>query len=823
MPMRDKLASFVGIDLGTTNSSLAVFDGDSVSIVPNALGEHLTPSVVRVVAGGSLAVGRKATRFLDSDPANTRAEFKRLMGTAELLRFEAAGKALLPEELSAHVLGSLLADARDALGFSPRSAVISTPALFELPQNHATMRAGKLAGLEEVVLIQEPIASAIAAGWRAEPHGNWLVFDLGGGTLDVSLLETKEGRLRVIDHSGDNFLGGKDIDQVLVDFAAEELRLRFDLAPVDRANPKHRRMLAKLKAACEQAKIELSRIESTSIVVPDLGEDASGTPIDLELPIHRPQLEALLTPMLERSLAVVRGLLARNRRTADEIERVVLVGGPTLTPLLRTRVSALFGGRLAEGIDPMTIVARGAALYAATAGLDARPAAAPSSTKTGLAVRIEYPPVTADLDPFVVGRFLPTGGAALPDQIRIERDDGGFQTPVGKTSSEGSFVLQVKLIKHRQNHFRVLAFDEAGRAIALATSTFTIVHGMSVADPPLSRTIGVACADDTSQPYFLRGTPLPARRTLVHVTVKSIAAGSDEDALAIPVVQGDSYRAHRNRLIGMLQVKGVRRDLPAGSRVEITLHLDRSGQLSTRADIPAIGQTFEEVASILVPAAPLDTLERELGTANRRIEDVHRRAFQAQASTAVQAVAEVSSLLAAAQDALAPARAGDADAAQKAQRLLLDIETALDEAETILEWPDLENEARRCALYYTPVVAQWGTAAEQGLYDQSLQAATQAKHARNARELERQLQAMRSIGKASYWRNPQSATSELDWMCANVAQTMDVARANQLLEQARAAQAAGNETALKGALAQIWELLPSSIEEQHRSYGSGVR
>jgi hypothetical protein len=152
---------FIGIDLGTTNSALAVFDGDRVTILPNALGENLTPSVVHLDDAGALEVGRAARRFLEQEPARTRAEWKRLMGTAQ--RLPIGERALLPEELSARVLEGLLGDARDALGFAPRAAVISVPALFELPQNHATVRAGKLAGLEEVVLIQEPIASAIAA------------------------------------------------------------------------------------------------------------------------------------------------------------------------------------------------------------------------------------------------------------------------------------------------------------------------------------------------------------------------------------------------------------------------------------------------------------------------------------------------------------------------------------------------------------------------------------------------------------------------------------------------------------------------------------
>src|SRR4029077_18349712 len=171
----------VGIDLGTTNSVLATFDGTSATVVPNALGEMLTPSVVRADARGTLMVGRRAFRFLETDPANTRSEFKRLMGTGERLRFEASGKELLPEELSAQVLSSLLADAAAALGYRPVAAVFSTPALFELPQNHATLRAGQLAGLSEVALIQEPVASAIAAGWRADAEGDWLGRDLGGG------------------------------------------------------------------------------------------------------------------------------------------------------------------------------------------------------------------------------------------------------------------------------------------------------------------------------------------------------------------------------------------------------------------------------------------------------------------------------------------------------------------------------------------------------------------------------------------------------------------------------------------------------------------
>jgi len=820
----------VGIDLGTSNSAIALFDGESVSVVANAAGETLTPSVVRIDGRGGRTVGRRAHRALDGDPANTRAEWKRLMGTAERLPFAAAGAALLPEELSAEVVASLLADVRDAAGFTPRAAVISTPALFELPQNHATARAGKLAGLEEVVLIQEPIASAIAAGWRADQQGTWLIYDLGGGTLDVSLLETDDGRLRVVDHAGDNFLGGKDIDGALVEWAAGALARSGAVDPrVDRATARGRGLLARLRAACEQAKIELSRAERASIVMPD----PTGDGIEGELEITRGDLEALTEPFIARSLAAVRVLLAKNQRTADDVARVVLVGGPTLMPGLRARVGEMFGGRIAAGIDPMTIVARGAALYAGSVGLDATPAARATAPAAGLPVRIEHPSVTADMEPFVVGRCLPGAGQTVPDRVRIERvgDDGGWAGADSPLSPEGSFVLQVRLERSRRNKFVVRAFDRAGAEVPLATSAFAIVHGVSIGDPPLARAIGIARADDTTRVYFPKGTPLPARRTFAHHTVRPIAARSDDDALAVPIVQGESMRAHRNRLIGMLHLRGVDRDLPAGSRIEVTLEIDRSGQLATRADVPGTGQTFQDVAFVLVPTASVETAERELVATNRRAAEVQRRTFQLGIPAAVQSIADVSAVLADADRALPAARAGDADAAQKLHRLLMDANNALDDAEALLEWPDLDAEARRCKLTYTPMVAQWGTPAEQQLYEQELEAAGAARTRNDAADLELHLDAMRALGRAAYVRDPRSMADAIDWAAAHVTEAMDVAAAASLLDRARALQAqspaadvaGGGLRALRAIVAEIWELFPSSPELQAKSFDSGIR
>jgi molecular chaperone DnaK len=812
----------VGIDLGTSNSTLATYDGSQLVVVANSAGEPLTPSVVRVDGRGNVSVGRRAQRFLESDPGNTRAEFKRLMGSAEPLTFAASGKSLLPEELSAHVLTSLLADARDALGQAVRAAVISTPALFEVPQNHATTRAGKLAGLEEVVLIQEPVSSAIAAGWSATMQGLWLVFDLGGGTLDVSLLETRDGFLRVVGHTGDNYLGGRDFDGALVDWAVERLRAEAPGAELSRANPAARPALIQIKAACEQAKIELSRAARTSILLDGLEPPGVDAPLALELPIERAEYEALVEPLLGRSVAICLDLLKRHGYPSSSVERVVLVGGPTLTPVVRTRLSETFAGRLAEGIDPMTAVARGAALYAATAGLPAW-RAEPPATAAGLPVQLEHPAVTSDLEPFVVGRFLVADGEEPPHSAWFERADGGFRPDPVAVSREGSFVAQLRLVAHRENVFRMGAQAAAG-PVALRTPEFRIIHGVTVADSPLSRSLGVARSDDTVQRYFEKGTPLPARRTFVHQTVRGLYPGSAEDALRIPVVQGEFHRAHRNRLIGAIQIRGadVKRTIPAGARVEVTLHLDRSGQLHARADLPDTGDSIADIVQVSMPAATPEALEKELVQTEQRVADLRRRTLANDVPLLARDFERATFVLVEARKGLEAARGGDADAAQRSVRLLLDLNGELDAAEQTIHWPELEAEAQEMMQSGLSWVSAHGTPAEQQMFQQAMTQTQEGLRGRNAAQVDRQIAAMRSLRTTAYHRDPESPSHTFEWFLSRLSEASDIRRASELIQQGRAALKHRRLDELRGINRQLAPLFPGTAEQQRRSFGSGV-
>jgi len=473
----------------------------------------------------------------------------------------------------------------------------------------------------------------------------------------------------------------------------------------------------------------------------------------------------------------------------------------------------------------MTLVARGAALYAATAGLDARPVAvAAPAPPTGLAVRIEHPAVTADLEPFVVGKFLPAAGETVPAQVTIEREGGGFTSPETAVSAEGSFALQVLLERHRQCRFVLKAVAGDGSPVTLRTSSFSIVHGVSVADPPLSRSVGVALSDDTVHVYFEKGTPLPARRTAIHQTIQSLRPGDGEDVLLVPVVQGEYKRAHLNRLIGSLRIdgKGLKQSLPAATRVEVTLHLDRSGQLQARADLPSAGLSFEDVVHVLVPTASPEVLEREMQSATDRLVDLRRRSFRGALPAVVHRLAGADALLAEARAGLAPARGGDTDAAQRLHRLLLDLNGTLDAAEDEIRWPELEARADDRLAVWISWVSSLGTAGEQKLCDQAVQAIHNARERRDAAELGRQLATVSALFDAAYSRHPEAPVWIFEAYESHLTEAIDVPKAQALLDQGRSLRRQGNLEALRTVNRQLRALFPGTLEERRKSFGSGV-
>ncbi len=806
---------YVGIDLGTTNSAAAVFDGERVSVVRNAQGATVTPSVVRIDKQGRVTVGTRARRFIEQDPANTAAEFKRLMGTDKAIEFPAAPTSKKPEELSAEVLKALRQDIHDQLGVSIERAVISVPALFELPQSSATSEAARLAGFSRVELLQEPIASALAAGWRADDDGGgtWLVFDFGGGTFDASLLETRDGLLRVVGHDGDNFLGGRDFDWRIT----EHLAAQLSVVP-KRNNPEHASALRALRLAAEDAKIELSRNDKAQVALAQ-PIVIDGQDVDVDLELTRATVESLCAPLVDRALDVCVRLLTANGLGPGRLARVVLVGGPTVMPLVRNRVAARLEAQIAEGHDPMTLVAQGAALYAATAGLDGR--AQTQTQSTGRQVWLQYPAVSSDLTPHVVGKFV---GDNPPTKIKLVRTDGGWSGPEATVGEDGTFLTSVTLLPRRACTFDIVA-TTGGATVPVSPPQLTIVQGLTIGDPPLSRTLGVALANGHVQTYLERGAPLPARRTFTHHTVETIAKGSKESVLRIPIVQGELEAAHLCRLVGTLDIGGdaIKDTVPTGSAVEVTIELDRGGRLSARALVPSIGQVFEQVAHLLVPDAAPESLDSAIRDLRRQLMDLRTDAFRHGLGAVIEKLDRIESRLSEAERDIDAAHGGDADAAQRARRALLDVDATMAEADLAKKWPELDAASRQAAITASSTVGFHGTDAERSLLQDVLAAMDKARKDKDASELERQMRLAQRLSSAAYNRTPEAWEWYFEDAASEVGNSRDLPKANKLVADGKIALEKGDTEELRRVVKALWNLLPEDSEARKRGFDSGVR
>jgi len=370
----------IGIDLGTTNSVVAVMEGGEPVVIPNAEGSRLTPSIVAINKNGERLVGAVAKRQAITNAENTIYSIKRFMGrkfsdpevqkalqhvpykvTAASngdVRVLMGGREYSPPEVSAMILGKLKADAEAFLGEPVTQVVITVPAYFNDAQRQATKDAGQIAGLEVLRIINEPTASALAYGLDKKHDERIAVYDLGGGTFDISILDLGEGVFEVRSTNGDTYLGGDDFDQRVIDWAATEF---LQSEGIDLR--KDRQALQRLKEAAEKAKIELSTVGQTELNIPFITADASG-PKHLNLTLTRSKLEILCGDLVERSLAPVRQALADARLTANQVDEVVMVGGQTRMPKVQDEVRRLFGKEPNKTVNPDEVVAVGAAVQA---------------------------------------------------------------------------------------------------------------------------------------------------------------------------------------------------------------------------------------------------------------------------------------------------------------------------------------------------------------------------------------------------------------------------------------------------------------------------
>lgn len=377
----------IGIDLGTTNSVVAVMEGKDVKVIPNAEGNRLTPSVVAFNDKGETLVGEPARRQAVTNPTRTIYSIKRFMGrrhnevaseekivpykvvggSEDYVKVEVDGKDYSPPEISAFTLRKLKESAEAYLGHKVNKAVITVPAYFNDAQRQATKDAGQIAGLEVARIINEPTAASLAYGLEKKKTEKIVVFDLGGGTFDVSVLEVAEGVFRVISTNGDTHLGGDDFDQCLINYVADEFKNQYgiDLRQDTMA-------LQRLQEACEKAKKELSSAQSTDLNLPFITADANG-PKHLQISITRAKFEQLIDALVDRCRNPVQQAMKDANLTPKDIDEVVMVGGSTRLPMVQQFVKDMFDGKEPhKGVNPDEVVAIGAAIQGAVLSGDVK-------------------------------------------------------------------------------------------------------------------------------------------------------------------------------------------------------------------------------------------------------------------------------------------------------------------------------------------------------------------------------------------------------------------------------------------------------------------
>ena len=354
------MSKIIGIDLGTTNSCVAVMEGGEPVVIPNAEGARTTPSVVAFTKNGERLVGQVAKRQAVTNPDRTIISIKRDMGTDRRINID--GKDYAPQDISAMILMKLKADAEAYLGETVTQAVITVPAYFSDSQRQATKDAGRIAGLEVLRIINEPTAAALAYGLDKDDSHKILVYDLGGGTFDVSLLEIGDGVFEVLATNGNTRLGGDDFDQRIIDYLAAEFKKENNI------DLKADRMaLQRLKEAAEKAKIELSGVTSTNINLPYITADATG-PKHLDITLTRAKFDELTRDLVEATVAPMQNALRDAGLTANEVDRVILVGGSTRIPAVQEAVRKMVGKEPYRNINPDECVAIGAAIQGGVLG-----------------------------------------------------------------------------------------------------------------------------------------------------------------------------------------------------------------------------------------------------------------------------------------------------------------------------------------------------------------------------------------------------------------------------------------------------------------------
>lgn len=835
--MRNKID--YGIDLGTTNSAIARMENGTPTIKKSDTLKDTVPSCVHFNKRKDILVGDTAfnvmkndnTRALKSFEAgktNTFIEFKRTMGTTHTYESSNLGRELSSEDLSAEVLKKLKSFIQDENIYS---IIITIPAKFLNPQNEATMKAAKMAGFKHVQLLQEPVAAATAYGLTAKNKDSfWCVFDFGGGTFDAALVKSEEGILSVKDTDGDNWLGGKNLDEAIVDqLIIPNLQQNYAIDSILEDSTKKEILRNAVKPFAEEAKIQLS-FKDTHNILSNLGdlpfEDDNGEEPEIDVTITQKDMENVLAPIFQKAIDITKELLKRNNLKSSDLGALILVGGPTFSPILRRMLKEQITEKVDTSVDPMTVVAKGAALFASTIPVSDE-VKEKTRDKTKLQLDIKYEATSVELDEMVNIKVLKekTEGT-FPEKIYVDvvRSDGAWSSGK-KQIGEKASIVEVVLNEGQSNSFEVNVYDEAGNKLECQPNQFSILQGIGGLDgmQVLPYHIGIEKWFHTEEKdlfFPVKGLEKNKRFPATGVanglkTRIAVRPGMASDFIRIPIYQGD-YNAEGtnpvlNNLINEVIISGesLPKLLPEGSDVNITIKVDRSQIMQFTAEFPTIEHTEELKIEIKQTETPTEEfLTKEITKAKRTAQKVNAD--------------DVAEKLEAFEEQLENEK-GSADGKMKILDGLRKELLKLDGAEKQAEWPKVEQELKDAFYELEDLIEKIKTNSD----DEDLNMDKVEAHIQEYRKTIEQIIKDKNTKEAKYLI---SEIGRLDFNLRNAVtgNAMDVQflqhlnesfntyhwkdanRARQLLNQGMQMATNGNTSGIRNILVQVIGLMPDN-------------
>jgi molecular chaperone DnaK len=826
--------NYIGIDLGTTNSAICSYDGEAVRLYKSPDQNDVTPSAIFIDRRGNKYLGKRAYDSAAKNPDNAATKFKRMMGTSTPVKLSAVNITMTPEECSAEILklcfGYLPEEIRNG---GATGTVITVPAAFNQMQKDATLAAAEMAGLGSVALMQEPVAAVMCVMKQRKGDGVFLVFDLGGGTLDIAIAESISGRVSLLAHGGVAMCGGTDFDRSILDNVVKPwLFENFDLPEDVTTSTKYKSLLRMCLWSAEKAKIELSAKEESviSLTESDLGvSDESGAEIYVDIPFTRKQLDALIAPKVDEAIQSARDTLEKAGLSAHDVERMVFVGGPTQYKPLRDKVAFELGIAPSTDVNPMTAVAEGAAVFAESIDWKSQSRGRKSSRGAlsaggALDLAFNYIARTPDSRAKVVVKV--GGTAAAGTEFQIDSLDTGWSS--GRLTLKDGASVDLTLSKPGENTFKVFVFDSKGGPVALKEDKIVIARTAASIDAiPASHSIGIEAREKLGGrlvlDYLVReGDQLPKKGKKTFKAEESLRAGST-GSIKFKLWEGEiADPVNDNRFIGMFEIKASDFDdgvIAAGAELVLEYEILDSGNIMMEVSVPSIGGSFHSGRNFysrqdgqIDYSKASKLVEEQSEHAKQRLEEMESKIDDPRLEQARDKLEQAESIKASEAD---PETAKQAmDNVQEAKRLL-----ALARKDHLKEIRQLELD--KAVDFFDRLVREHARPTETNAFDNLAKTAQRAID-NNSGDFEAHLDDLRGKNFMILWRQDWFVIDRFKWLSKDSYLFPDAREHAQLSNLGAEALKANDIDKLRGVVAQMESIRIGSGGDDEMMAGANI-